>query len=294
MRILTDRDVAQVSPAAAVDAAREALRQFGVGESAAPARVRSSLGDLGYVFTVGALADGTSGFRVYRTGQPAGDQVTVVWDPAGRIAGFVVGEELGARRTGALGGVAADLLARPDASRVAVIGAGVQAWTQLWALTGVRRLDLVRVFSPTAANRERFAARASSELGLTAEVAGDPAAALRDADLVVLATRSTTPVIDARDVPAGAHVATVGPKLAGGHETPLELVAAAAVVACDSPQQATAYPEPFFTQPEALVSLSEVLLGRAPGRRSPEDITLYCSVGLAGSEVLLAQRLLKS
>lgn len=74
----------------------------------------------------------------------------------------------------------------------------------------------------------------------------------------------------------------------------MQLVTAAAVLTCDSPEQAAAYPEPFFTESTPLVSLADVLLGVAPGRRNRDDITMHCSVGLAGSEVLLAQCLLTS
>jgi ornithine cyclodeaminase len=274
-----------------VAAARAALQQFGAGSLIAPPRVRSQLGEIDYVFTAGELADGTSGFRVYRAGQPAGDQLTAVWEVSGRLRGIVVGDELGARRTGALGAVAADVLARPDATTVGLIGSGVQAWTQLWALTAVRDLRRVAVYSRDPYRRRAFAERATTELGLDAREADHPGAAAA-ADIVVLATRSTTPVLDAADVPPGAHITTVGPKSAGGHETPLDLVARAAIVTCDSPQQAGAYPAPFFMPPAALVSLADVLRGEVRGRRTPADITLHCSVGLAGSEVAIAQRLL--
>jgi ornithine cyclodeaminase/alanine dehydrogenase-like protein (mu-crystallin family) len=290
VQVLTDEDVARLSAAEMVEAARAALLQFGAGSLTAPPRVRASLGPVDYVFTAGALADGTSGFRCYRAGQPSGDQLTAVWEPSGRLRGVVVGDELGARRTGALGAVAADVLARADATTVGLIGSGVQAWTQLWALTAVRDVRRVSVYSRDPYRRRAFAERAGRELGLDAYEADRPGAAV--GDITVLATRSTTPVLDAADVPPGTHVTTVGPKSAGGHEAPLELVARASVVTCDSPEQAAAYPAPFFMPPADLVSLAAVLCGDAHGRRSVHDITLHCSVGLAGSEVAIAQRLL--
>lgn len=291
MRVLDDNDVRAVPATVVVAAAREALQQAGRGELVGPPRARADLGPLSYVFTAGMLGEGTSGFRAYRAGTPAGDQLVAVWDVAGHLTTLVVGTELGVRRTGALGAVAADALARPDAATVAVIGTGAQAWAQLWALAAVRPLVYARVHSPTPRHREDFAARARAELGLVVVATADPATAVRGADVVILATRSTTPVIDADDVTPGTHLTTVGPKLAGAHETPLPLVARATVVTCDSPSQAAAYAEPFFTGLTPLVSLADVLLGHAPGRRTRDDITLHCSVGLAGSEVLLAQHL---
>lgn len=294
MRVLDDDDVRAAPASTVVAAAREALLQAGRGELAAPPRARTELGSVDYVFTAGGLADGTSGFRAYRAGQPAGDQLVAVWDAAGRLTGVVVGDELGARRTGALGAVAVGALSRPDAHTLGLVGTGRQAWTQLWAVAAVRELTQVRVYSPTEQHRTDFAARARAELDLAASATSDAAAAVHDADIVVLATRSTEPVIDATDIAAGAHVTTVGPKSRDGHEAPAQLLTAAAVRTCDSPAQAAAYAEPFFTDPASLVSLAEVLLGAAPGRRTSDDITVHCSVGLAGSEVLLAQRLLTS
>lgn len=64
------------------------------------------------------------------------------------------------------------------------------------------------------------------------------------------------------------------------------------MVTCDAPQQANAYPEPFVTDASTLVSLADVLLEHAVGRQREDDITVHCSVGLAGSEVMLANRLL--
>ena len=292
MMILTDDDVCAASAAMVVAAAREALLQAGRGELTAPPRARAELGSVDYVFTVGGLSDGTSGFRAYRAGHPAGDQMVAVWNASGQLTGLVVGDELGARRTGALGAVAVDLLARPEADTAGVVGTGRQAWAQLWALTAVRELRQVRVYSPDQQHRRDFAARAREELGLMVWPSEDAASAVCDAGIVILATRSTTPVIDVTDIAVGAHVTTVGPKFADRHEMPSGLVAAAALVTCDSPAQAAAYPEPFFTGSTPLVSLADVLLGTSKGRRHSDDITVHCSVGLAGSEVLLAQRLL--
>ena len=291
-RLLGDEDVLGLSADAAVGAMRDAVLLAHAGRLAAPPRIRAQLDELAYVFTVGAVAGGPAGFRVYRAGAPAGDQLVAVWDAEGRLDGVIVGDELGARRTGALGAVSVDALARPEADSVAVIGSGVQAWVALWALRAVRRPASVRVHSPDGSHRTEFARRARQKLGLAAQAVDSAAEAVRGADVVIMATRSTTPVIDAADVAAGTHVVTVGPKAADGHETPLALAERAAVITCDSPGQAAAYPAPFFVDPSVLVDLGAVVSGDHPGRRSPGDVTLHCSVGLAGTEVMLARRLL--
>ena len=293
-RLLSDDDVrSRLTPDLAVDGARRALVDAHRGRLVAPPRAHVELGARALVFTAGALADGAAGFRVYQTGVEDSDQAVLVWNPDGGLAGCVVGTELGAARTGALGAAAVDALARADAGVVGVVGSGRQAWTQLWAATAVRAIAQVRVFSPTEAHRERFADRARAELGLDASAVSGPRDAVDGADVVILATRSETPVIEAGWVAPGAHVNTVGPKAAGACETPPGLAEAAAVLVSDSPAQAAAYGAPFFTSRE-LTHLGAVIAGDAPGRTSAADVTLYASTGLAGSEVVIARRLLET
>ena len=279
-QLLTDDDVA----------ARRALAEAYSGRLEAPPRISADLGAAGLVITAGAFV-GKRGFRAYLTGVPDAEQAVLLWDEDGRLACCIAGVELGARRTGALGAVAAHTLARSDASTVAVIGSGRQAWTQLWALTAVRPEATVRVFSPTEAHRTTFAERADRELGLVAAAVASAREAVEGADIVILASRSTEPVIDSAWVQAGAHVTTVGPKTVSGHEAPGELAERASVVATDSPAQAAAYGEPLFTD-RPLVHLGGIVSEALPGRTSPDDVTLYVSTGLAGSEVVTAVALL--
>jgi ornithine cyclodeaminase len=291
-RLLFDEDVeARLTPALAVEGARMALVGAHRGELHAPPRVQADLGSRALVFTAGGLPDGAAGFRVYQTGAGEADQVVVVWATDGGLAGCIVGQTLGAARTGALGAAAVDALALPGAEIVGVVGSGRQAWTQLWALTAVRRIARVRVHSPTEAHREHFVERARTELGLDAAAVPAAREAVEGAQIVLLATRSETPVIETAWVSPGAHVNTVGPKAAGACETPPGLAEAAAVVVSDSPAQAEAYGAPFFTSRE-LVHLGAVIAGDAPGRTSETDVTLYASTGLAGSEVVIARSLL--
>jgi hypothetical protein len=116
-RLLFDDDVAAaLTPELAVDAAQRAVLDAYEGRLHAPARIAADVGEGALVFTAGGYTDGRRGVRVYQTGLASSDQVVLVWDAEGHLAGCVVGVELGARRTGALGAVAADLLARTNAS----------------------------------------------------------------------------------------------------------------------------------------------------------------------------------
>ena len=243
MLVLEDADVQRLlNPAVAIAAVRESLIAHHTGGLTAPPRLHAPLGDGDLVFTVGRLAGTGYGFRVYRMtssasgGRLAGDQLTVVFDDAtGKLSGVVIGTFLGAARTGAIGAVAVDVLARPDAGTVGLIGSGRQAWTQLWAIRAVRSLRAVRVYSPDPARRDAFAGRATAELGVPTAAAETAAAAIDGADIVILATSSSQPVIEASWVAPGTHVSTLGPKAAGAHECPPELADRAGVILTDSP-----------------------------------------------------------
>jgi ornithine cyclodeaminase len=196
--LLGDEDVrARLTPALAVESATRALVDAHRGRLAAPPRTSAVLGPVSMVFTAGGYAGGPAGFRAYGTWAGDSDQAVLVCDGHGWLVGVVAGSELGPRRTGALGAASAAALARRDAWSVAVVGAGPQAWTQLWALTAVIDAPDVRVFSPTTEHREAFAVRAGSELGLAAAAVGSAEDAVRRADVAILATRADRPVIDA-------------------------------------------------------------------------------------------------
>lgn len=298
--VLDDDDVRRLlEPATAVAAVRDSLSAHYSGELIAPARVHADLGGGEVYFTTGRLAGSGYGFRAYDTLPTSdGDQITVVYDDAsGRLTGVITGEFLGAARTGAIGAVAVDVLASPDAGTLGLVGSGSQAWTQLWAIRTVRSLREVRVFSRDAERREAFARRARGELGLPAAAVADPRAAVAGADIVVLATSSRQPVIEAGWVGTGAHVTTLGPKLRGRNECPPGLGDRADVIVTDSVAQVGAYAGPFFLDAEAtrrLAGLSPLVAGAGQARENSDQITLFCSVGLAGTEIAVAAALLRA
>ncbi len=104
-------------------------------------------------------------------------------------------------------------------------------------------------------------------------------------------------MVDAGAIAAGAFVTTLGPKQVGRAEFGPDLVELSDLVVTDSPAQIRAYDPPYVLegtpQAERLTSLGAVLAGDAPGRTSHEERTLFCSVGLAGTEVFLLNRLLE-
>jgi ornithine cyclodeaminase len=123
-----------------------------------------------------------------------------------------------------------------------------------------------------------------------------PAAAVEGADIVVLATTSRQPVIEAGWVAAGTHVTTLGPKTAGAHECPPELADRAGVILTDSKAQLDASPDPLFlsgTAQQRVGELGAAVAGTGQRRQSSDEITLFLSVGLAGTEVAVAAELLR-
>ncbi|MEV4542563.1 ornithine cyclodeaminase family protein [Micromonospora echinaurantiaca] len=296
--LFSDREVtAALDAGTTVDAMRDALRAAYAGRLVAPPRAAASLGGGRMVLTAGHLTGEWYGFRSYDTfGHPEAEQVVVLHDGrTGAVRAVAVGEELGSRRTGGLGGVAVDALARPDAATLGVIGSGRQAWTQVWAAAAVRPLREVTVYSRSAARREAFAARVRAELDVPARAVESARAAVRERDLVVLATTSPTPVLDAADLRPGTHVNAVGFKQRDRAEFGTDLMDVADLLVTDSPAQASAYAPPMLAAdpPYAhrLLDLGAVLAGAATGRTRADQISVFCSVGLAGTEVFLLDRL---
>jgi alanine dehydrogenase len=286
--VLDDAAVAaRLDAATAVDLMRRALLAAHRGELVSPPRVHAA----GVAFTVGRRPGRWYGYRSYDT-EVGGDQVvTVHAEPEGRLAGVAVGSLLGALRTGALGGAAVDAMARADATTVGVVGAGRQAWTQLWAVAAVRRLDDVAVFARTSEGRAAFVERARAELGVPARAVDSVERAVADRDIVVLATTASTPVVRGEWIRPGTAVTTVGPKQVGRAEFGPDLPARADLIVTDSPAQLNAYDPAALLAGSAAVPLGAVLAGEHPGRRSDEEVTLYASVGLAGTEPFLLAHL---
>jgi ornithine cyclodeaminase len=276
--VLDDADVvARLDPRTAVMAMREALVAAYRGELEAPPRVHASV----LAFTCGRMADSWYGYRSYAT-HLGGQQVVVIHaEPSGDLVGVAVGTALGALRTGALGGAAADALARPEANTVGLVGAGSQAWAQLWALSAVRPLtDVAVALRRPAAPRSLPAPRRTRR-----QPVSDAREAVRDRDVVVLATSSPTAVLDAAWLAPGTAVTTVGPKQVGRAEFGPDLPGGADVIVTDSPAQLAAYDPPALLATARAEHLGAVLSGDHPGRTSPAAITLYASVGLAGRTV---------
>lgn len=302
MRILRDVDLDRIaSMPLAIDVMETAFRAKAAGNLIAPPRHHVSFPDHGdLVFTIGGVLgrQPLAGFRAYETfNGKEHSQIVAVWSADNaQLKGIVLGERLGQLRTGAIGGLAIRHLSSPSARTVGVLGSGPHARTQLLAAAAVRNISTIRIFSRDRRNRVAFAESMQRQLDLNVEPVDNVARAVADADIVLCATSSNMPVIHASDLKAGAHINTVGPKTLSGHEISLDIADVASVIVTDSLDQTCAYRFPFFLagsrNEHRMRELADIVVQAIPGRTSPDDTTLFCSVGLAGTEVILASAIL--
>jgi ornithine cyclodeaminase len=226
-------------------------------------------------------------------------QLVVVFDSrTGEFKGLVISKRIGALRTAAINAVAIKHMARPDAANLGILGSGFQARFHTQAALVAKQFKSAKVFSATASHREAFSKEMSSKTGLHVEAANSAQEVVEFADVLICATTSTTPVLEENWVKPGTHVNTIGPKFRGKSEVPYELAQKSQVIVTDSFQQVDGYSEPFFLSdtPERkrMIELSDVVAGKQKGRQSSKDITLFCSVGLAGTEVVVANEALNA
>ncbi|MBC7222897.1 MAG: ornithine cyclodeaminase family protein [Anaerolineae bacterium] len=219
-------------------------------------------------------------------------------DPrTGDLLAIMDGTYLTAMRTGAAGGVAARYLARPDARRAGIFGAGVQARTQLEALCRVRPIEEAWVYDPMQEHATRFAEEMSQRLGIPVHVAREPRQAVEGMDVIVTATTSRTPVFDGAWVAPGTHVTGVGSHTPDGRELDSTLIQRARVVVDERGAALSEAGDLIIPLQEGLIredhiaaELGEVVAGLRVGRETPEQVTVFKSVGLALQDIAAATR----
>ena len=216
--------------------------------------------------------------------------VTLFDGGSGETRAIMNASAITAIRTAAVSAVATRLLAREDARELGILGAGVQARSHLEAMRLARDFDRVRIFSPTAAHAEALAAEGA------AVAVGSAQEAVEGADVVVTATSSVDPVLRREWLKPGAHVNVIG----GRPPTMRELdVATVADSTFYTDKRESAESEAFDYR-DALEAgaigpdhirgeIGEVLIGTAPGRTSPDELTVFRSLGLAVEDLAAAE-----
>lgn len=220
---------------------------------------------------------------------------------SGAPLALIEGGSLTAIRTGAASGAATDVLARPDASVVAIFGSGVQARRQLEAVCTVRPIERAYVYSLMGA--EAFAAEMSGRGPIPDEIiiAATPREALAAADVVCAATTTRTPVFDGNDVRPGTHINGIGSFTPEMQEIDALTVRRASVFV-DSVEAALAEAGDLIIPLNAgeidldhiSAELGEVIAGHKPGRTSAEQITFFKSVGVSVQDAMAARIILRN
>ena len=278
---------------AMLDALGDALVAYSSGAAAAPPRtaVRVERGLLGVMpgYVPGAALESklVSVFPGNEEhGLPSHQGVIALFDErTGTPLAVMDGTYITAIRTGGTAAVAARVLAREDAAVLAILGAGVQGWSHLETFPRVRDFKEIRIASR---NSKRASDLAAHNPRARAAISFEDA--VRGADVVACCTDAREPILLREWLQPGAHVSAVGGTF--GPELDAETVRACSVFvewrgAVTSPPPAGAH-ELQGLDPAAVTEVGEVIAGTKPGRRSPDEMTLYKSTGIAVEDAATA------
>ena len=287
-----------------IEAMQAALIEFSSGAADQPLRTVLQVGPANAFFGVmpasvpGRDTMGTKLVTVYESnaarGLPSHLATIILLDPGtGALRAIVDGRYITEARTAAVSAVATRLLARPDAGILALIGSGVQARSHLAALAHVRTLRDVRVWSPDPGRRSAFADRAEAPCRVRA--VGSAREAVDGADLIALVSAARRPVLQAGWIAPGTHLCAVGACRPDQREMDTALVRAARLFV-DSRVAALAeagdvllpMAEGAFGADHVAGEIGELAAGEVPGRTSPDQITIFKSLGMAVEDVVAA------
>lgn len=204
--------------------------------------------------------------------------------------------EVTAIRTPAASAAATDALARPDADSLAVLGLGRQAMGHITAIARVRTLKTVTVWGRDPQRAQAFAEAAQRETGLPVRAIADAETAVSGASIVCTVTGAVDPILSGAWVAPGAHVNVVGSSSPANAEIDAALVTASRFIV-DHREHVLAHGgEHLRAKAAGLVAdahiaaeIGEVFAGAAPGRTSPDEITVYKSLGHAVQDLAVAQ-----
>ena len=297
MRVLDDATVrTSLRFEELADAMRMAFTAISDGSASVPPRMAAyppagMLGAMpGYVPGLGLGAKLVTYFRDNKSkGVPGHQAVIVMFDPSdGHPVALLDATYITATRTAVAAAVAAHALSTADVQTVAVIGTGVQARAHLEAFGHVFGNASMTV-AGRSAERARSLAEATDTVAAT-----DIESAVRTANVVCLCTDADDPVIDGSWLQSGCHVSSVG----SGREVDTATLAAGRVFVESRANAVQPFPagsrELEGRDPDGLTEVGEVLLGTRPGRQTPDEITIYKSMGHAAEDIAAASVVLRA
>ena len=293
--LLNESEVQRLlDPDALLDQLSDGFRALSSGLVEAPKRIGVSVPDTGFLLAMPAYQQGreitvklVSLFHEnQRRGIPAHQALICLFDPeTGTPVSIMDGTSITALRTAGAAALSTRLLARTDTRVLAIVGAGVQGQAHLLMLPYVRPFTEIRIASRHFAHAEQLATTdARAHAVETAEQA------VRGADVVCLCTNASEPVVSFDWLAPGMHVTSVGYAPPGGELDSKVLAAAHLFVetrlAFEPPPAGCA--ELAGLDPSLGTELGEVLLGRRPGRQSPDEMTIYKAMGHACEDLAAA------
>ena len=214
----------------------------------------------------------------------------------GQLMAVMDGSFITAIRTACASAMATKVLANPQTPLLGICGAGVQARAHIQALSRVKKLQRIKIYSPLGMSAQRVRQDLESEIGVDIEVATSAEQTVSDCDLVVTATTAREPILESEWLKPGAHINAVGSHRPDHREIDGATLARSKIVV-DSREAIMAecgdillaIKEKSITENPIHAEIGEVLVGTKPGRTSSGEITLYKSVGIAIQDVAAAQ-----
>jgi ornithine cyclodeaminase len=221
----------------------------------------------------------------------------MIFDPAnGAPLALCESGAITAVRTAAASALATDWLARPDATTVAILGAGAEARSHVEAMLEVRPVDLFRVWTRNADKAKAFAEEQAARHGVKIETAADVASAVAGADIVCTTTSAREPILFGEMLSEGTHVNAVGASLASWIEIDTTVVRRSKLftdrresLEHEAGEYRLAHKRGLIGENHLQAELGEVINGDHPGRTTDSEITLYRSLGLAVQDIASAQ-----
>lgn len=304
--LLSDKDVATLLPMAeCIDVMAEALRSVGKGESILPLRTVIRLPETTNAFAsmpavMGVGSNASIGAKLI-TVFPGNDAtpfdshigVVLLFDAEhGALQAIADASSITSIRTAAVSGLATRLLANEDANELGILGAGVLAMTHLDAVRAVRPIKRVRVWSRSGSRAVEFAERARKKHDIEIVVSDSARDAVSGAHVVCTVTSARTPVLEGSWIAPGTHINAVGASISSARELDSACVAMARLFVdrrestmAESGDFLIPKSEGLFDDRHILGDLGDLLLKRAEGRTSKDQVTLFKSLGLAVEDV---------
>ena len=316
MRVLTRPDVEELLDLdQLIDALADAMADVSSGAASLPPRVAAFVPDVdgmlaampGFVPAIAILE--TKLVSVFpeneRHGLPSHQAVIMAFDPeTGTPEALMDGTYITAVRTAAGSALSTRLLARENASIMAIVGTGVQAGAHARAIPRVRSISEIRIAGRDPDKVSRLVQEITQEVDAAVRGMPSPQAAVDGADIVCATTHASSPVIDRQWLSPGVHVTSVGVNR-DGPEIDAATVADAVVVVESRAAALAPYPagaadltfpirDALITADHVHAELGELVTGVRPGRTSDDQITLYKSVGIAAEDAAAAALVLKA